>query len=90
METGLQRSNEISIINLKTFTMSGVVDIAGFDGDYILLDTTAGRISIEGRDLKIESLTKDGGVILVVGDISGVYVTPIKEKKRSLFSRFID
>ena len=85
MENALLKSQTITVTNLKTFTMSGVTDIAAFDGDYILLDTSMGRISVEGKDLKIQSLTKENGEILVFGDITGVFVTPIKEKKGFFF-----
>ena len=87
METALLKSQTITVTNLKTFSMSGVIDIAAFDGDYILLDTSMGNISVEGSDLKIQSLTKENGEILVTGDITGVFVTPIKQKKRFFFSK---
>ena len=89
MDNGLERSNNISIINLKVFTMCGVIDIAGFVGDYVLLETELGRITVEGKELKIESLTKERGDICITGQISGVYATPIKVKKQGLFSKFI-
>ena len=87
MDTSLLKSQTITVTNLKTFSMSGVIDIAAFDGEYILLDTTMGKISVEGSELKVQSLTKESGEILVSGDITGVFVTPTKEKKRFLFSK---
>ena len=87
METALLKSQTISVTNLKTFTMSGVIDIAAFDGEYVLLNTSLGKISVEGQDLKIQSLIKESGEILVTGEITGVFVTPVKEKKRLFFSK---
>lgn len=87
MDSALQRSYTISIANLKSFTMSGVHDIAGFDGEYILLETSLGKISIEGNELKIESLSKENGEIFITGDISGVYATPEREKKVGFFGK---
>ena len=87
METALLKSQTITVTNLKTFTMSGVIDIAAFDGEYILLNTVSGKISVEGRELKIQSLTQESGEIIVVGEITGVFVTPVKEKKHLFFSK---
>ena len=66
METGLLKSQTITVTNLKTFSMPGVIDIAAFDGDYILLETGLGNISVEGRELKIQSLTKENGEIQAI------------------------
>ncbi len=86
METGLVKNQTISMINMKVLTMNGVMDIAAFDEGYILLETTLGGISIEGENLKIESLTADGGDILIKGDIKGIYATG-KEKRNGFMKR---
>lgn len=78
--------NKITVVIGKSFSMEGVSDIRGFDEGYVSLDTSSGRISIEGSDLKIESLTKDDGCIFVSGNVSGVFISS-EEKKRGFFGR---
>ena len=58
METNVK--TKIILTIGQSFSMEGVNDIRGFDEGYVSLDTVSGKITVEGSDLKIESLTKDG------------------------------
>ncbi len=80
--------SKITLIIGSSFSMEGVNDIRGFDDGYVSLDTVSGKISVEGNDLKIESLTKEGGTIYITGDVSGVFISS-DEKKKGIFGRFI-
>ena len=75
----------IKITNGKILTVNGVNDIIGFDDGVVLLNTALGRLTVEGKDLKIESLTKNGGEILINGIILGVYKTETDSVKRGGF-----
>ena len=86
METTEKHS--ITLVNRRILTMGGVDDIAGFDEDMVILDTSMGRITVEGKGMKIESLTKEGGNILITGDISGIYCSDTPVKKKGLFERW--
>ena len=79
--------NKITVVIGQSFSMEGVKDIRGFDEEYVSLDTACGRISVEGSELKIESLTKDSGSVFISGKISGVFIAN-EEKKRGIFGRF--
>lgn len=68
-----EKGKSISLIIGKSFSMYGVSDIRGFDEGYVSLDTSSGKITIEGKELKIESLTKEDGHIFISGSISGVF-----------------
>ncbi len=74
------------IENRRSVTLGGVDNVVGFDEDYVSLDTTLGRVIIEGEGMKIESLTREGGIIYVTGDISAVYYSEIKTKN-GMFKR---
>ena len=63
----------ITLTECKQLVMNNVIDIGAFDGSFIALNTVNGIICIEGADLKIESLEKDGGKIYITGDVSAVY-----------------
>lgn len=78
----------ITLVNRRILTMGGVDDIAGFDEDTVILDTSMGRITVEGKGMKIESLTKEGGNILITGDISGIFCSDTPVKKKGLFERW--
>ena len=77
----------ITIVDRKVFSMGGVDDIRGFDEEGVVLETRLGRIHVEGRELKIESLAKEGGNILISGEIDAVYYTESFGKKKGFFSK---
>ena len=77
------------ILNLsewKSLKLNGVEDIAGFEESYVILDTRSGRIAVEGEELKIESLSRDSGEILICGQISGIFKSE-REKKKGFLGR---
>lgn len=78
----------ITLVNRQVLTMGGVSDIAGFDDNCVILDTSMGRITVEGSGMKIESLTKEEGNILIRGDITGIFCSDIPVKKKSIFERW--
>ena len=87
MENNFNAKQTVTLIDGKFFSMNGVNDIAGFDDGFIVLDTVLGRISIEGSDLKVESLSSDGGDILIKGNISGFFLSETPERKKGFFRK---
>ena len=73
----------IKIENKTSFVADGVLAVLTFDNDYLSLETVNGRLSVEGKDLKILDLSKECFKITVSGDITGVFFEG--EKKRGLF-----
>lgn len=84
MDTG-EKSKIVLVIGFS-FSMDGVKDIRGFDEGYVSLETTSGRITVEGSELKIESLVKDSGSIYITGAVSGVYIVS-EDKKKGIIGR---
>ena len=84
----MENNNKITLVIGHSFTMDGVNDIRGFDEGYVSLSTDSGKINVEGSDLKIESLSKEGGTIFISGNISGIYVSS-EDKKRGFFGRML-
>ena len=74
----------------KNVTLNSVKEILGCDENTVVLNTPRGRITIEGNDLKIESLEKQNGNLFVKGDILGVYYSDIDLNKKGFISRLFD
>ena len=87
MDSKMIHNDAITMIIGKSFSMSGVNDIRAFDDGYILIDTVFGRVSVEGSDMKIESLNKEGGTIFVSGDITGAFSSDAKDEKKGFLKR---
>ena len=67
------KSNRLLITDRERVEINGVINVESFGEDYLILNTSLGQITIEGNDLKIESLTKENGEILIVGKINGLF-----------------
>ncbi len=66
--------------------IDGVRNILSFEDTYVTLDTLAGKISVEGSELKVDSLEKENGKIHITGNISGFFYSS-EGIKRGAFSK---
>ena len=82
----ITKENIITLKNRKEVTVSGVESIIGFDEEYVAIETELGRLIIEGKNMKIESLIKEEGRVSVLGLITSFYYSENK-KRSSLWSR---
>ena len=73
---------EIIIRNRSFVEIDGINNIRSFDDESVLLESSAGKIIVEGEELRIESLEKINGKILICGKIKGVFYPDFKELKR--------
>lgn len=88
MDNGNLKGSTLELINREKMSVSGVNNILGFDSEAIVLETSYGRLTVEGQELKIESLTKDSGTVHLYGKISGLYYTDKAMEKGKLFGIF--
>ena len=77
---------ELILRDKKALTLNGVINILDFSELEMTIETVLGTVVIEGEEMRIESLSKDDGIIHVVGKIEGCYYKRQREK-RSLFSK---
>ena len=77
-EKGYPKHTSIVIENRKKLVINGVINIEGFDDGEVTLIINEGKINVEGGELKIESLTKESGEIIITGDINGVFYSKQK------------
>lgn len=84
-----ERSREcVNISGRERITVSSVLNIEAFDGEYVLLSVNDGKIAVEGENLKVTSLSREGGEINIVGKVHGVAFFEkgiTRAKKRGLF-----
>ena len=79
---------ELILKDKKALSLNAVVNILDFSDLEMTIETLFGTVVIEGEDMKIESLSKDDGIINVIGRIEGFYYKKQREKK-SLFSKVL-
>ena len=73
--------HSVSIFERQRAELDGILGILSFDDGYITLDTSLGRLVIEGEGLRVENLSKESGKILLVGTVNSLYYEKKKEKR---------
>ena len=62
--------------------LNGVEAVSAFDEDYVALDTSLGRMYIDGEGLRIIDLSQESGKILVSGTINDISYQSHKERRK--------
>ena len=78
---------ELFIKDRKMLTLNGIINIEEFGENFLTLNTDRGIVFVEGRDMKIENLSKDSATIFVTGTIDGVYYKTNSDQPKGFFSR---
>ena len=79
--TVANEKHTLTLSEMKELRTNGVKNVVGFDEGSVLLETDLGRLTVEGSDLKIESLSKENGEIVIVGNVSGIFYSGDKSNK---------
>ncbi len=83
-----EASHEIHIINRETLLAGGVLYVESFDDRSLSLKTVMGKMTVEGKKLKIEGFSKTEGSVCISGEIDGFYYNEEPREKKKLFERF--
>lgn len=87
-KNAVQLSHSFRIHERKSAFFTGITEVTGFDDQSVVLESVLGGLSIEGRELKIESFSAESGELSLVGTIDGLfYFSAGGEKKGGLFRR---
>ncbi len=64
--------HKLTVSERKNLTMTGVTEVLRFDDTSVVLKTALGILEVLGQDLKLKTLSLDGGQMAVDGHISGL------------------
>ena len=65
----LLKNSSIIIEDRKSVTISGITEVDSFDEKSVCLYTQLGELTIQGRDLHIDSMSTETGDMTITGDI---------------------
>ena len=72
-----QMPHKLSLSDRTALTMTGVTEVVSFDETAVVLRTVLGTLTVQGQELKLKTLSLDGGQVAVDGSISAlVYEEP--------------
>ncbi len=82
-KNNIKQNQNIILENRKNLSISGITDVDSFDEKAICLYTQLGELTIQGRELHIDSMSVETGDMTITGDIWAV-VYGDKERKGPL------
>jgi sporulation protein YabP len=75
-----QKSHLLNLENREKLSLTGVVDVSGFDESLIVLVTSLGPLTIRGEGLHIDRIDLNAGQLDVRGKVSDLsYEEPARE-----------
>lgn len=79
-DKNIKQNQNLILENRKNLSISGITDVDSFDEKAICLYTQLGELTIQGRELHIDSMSVETGDMTITGDIWAV-VYGDKERK---------
>ena len=69
--------HKLTLNERKSLTMTGVTEVVSFDETAVVLKTSLGLLTVQGQELKLKTLSLEGGQVAVDGEVSAlVYEEP--------------
>ena len=82
-----QKSHLLNLENRARLSLSGVVDVSGFDESLIIVSTTQGSLTVRGEGLHIDRIDLDAGQLEVRGKIRELSYDEAAAEGGSFWSR---
>ena len=80
--------HRLSLNERRQLTMTGVTEVVSFDEGTVVLQTSLGTLIVQGKELQLKTLSREGGQVEVDGSVSALaYEEPRQGSgwKRRLF-----
>ena len=68
-DKSIRKDQNLILENRKSLSISGITDVDSFDEKSIELYTQLGELTIQGRELHIDSMSVETGDMTITGDI---------------------
>lgn len=64
--------HKLQLNDRRQLTMTGVTEVVSFDDTLVVLQTSLGTLTVQGRELQLKTLSLEGGQVAVDGHISAL------------------
>ena len=76
-----ETAHKLQLNGRRQLTLTGVTEVASFEETSVVLHTSMGTLLVQGRELKLKTLSLDGGQVAVDGEVSAlIYEEPRQQK----------
>lgn len=75
-------AHKVVLNERKNLTMTGVAEVLSFEEDLVVLKTSLGTLLVQGRGLKLKTLSPDGGQVAVEGTVSAMSYQEPRTRRR--------
>lgn len=84
----LHLPHKLTLTERNRLQMTGVTEIVSFDDTAVILRTALGTLMVQGKELKLKTLSPDGGQVAVDGTVSAlIYEEPRQSRGFGRFFR---
>lgn len=85
-EQKLELPHKLTLTQRKSLTVTGVTEVVSFEEEGAVLKTALGLLVIQGQQLKLKTLSPEGGQVDISGNIAALhYAQPRTTGLRRLF-----
>jgi len=74
-----QFPHKLTLNERKNLTMTGVTEVMSFDETAVVLKTSLGLLTVQGQELKLKTLSLEGGQVAIDGDVSALVYEESRE-----------
>lgn len=67
-----QLPHRLTLSERNVLTVTGVTEVVSFDELSVVLSTALGTLIVQGQDLRLKTLSVDGGQVEVEGSVSAL------------------
>lgn len=78
----IQLPHKVVLDERNKLRMTGVTEVVSFDDTTVVLHTTLGTLEIQGENLKLKTLSPEGGQVIIDGQVTGLFYEEPREKLR--------
>lgn len=71
--------HKLTLNERKNLTMTGVTEVVSFEETAVVLKTSLGILLVQGQELKLKTLSLEGGQVAVDGHISALHYEEPRE-----------
>lgn len=83
------QEHSISMKTREQMDLTGVLGIESFDNEEFILETTEGILAITGKEMKLNNLDMDKGIMTIKGTINGFTYHDPDAPKKGMFSKML-